>query len=152
MFKINLTGADETVRLSENAGLICAPRDIEAISDALEEVGENGDKSINNIAKVLASDVVRDWYGLFDEDGSQIEFDPELVSAVMSDPVVLQAFRDQYLNRLLYVREEGNASSPSQNGTSGAGETIAAPATKTARRAPTAKKSPKASKAKPSGG
>lgn len=153
MFKINLTGADETVRLSDSAGLVCAPRDIEILAEALQEVREaDKDLNMNALCTALAQDVVRGWFGLCDEAGNDIAFDPDLVPAVMSDPIVLQAFRDQYVNRLLYLREEGNGSTPSQNGTSGAGETTAKAAPKSARRAPTARKSPKASKAAKSGG
>lgn len=152
MFKINLTGADETVHLSEGAGLVCAPRDIETIGEVLQELQTDDEApSMNALAKALAQEVVHDWFGLCDENGTEIEFDPELVPAVMSDPLVIQAFRDQYFNRLLYMRAEGNGSTPSQNGTSGAAKTTAKPARKTARRAPTKKKSPRARKAATSG-
>lgn len=153
MFKINLTGADETVRLSEDAGLVCAPRDIETMGEILQDLRETEeDLTMNAMAKALAQEVVRGWYGLFDEGNAEIAFDPDLVPAVMSDPVVLQAFRDQYLNRLLYLREEGNGSTPSQNGTSGAEETTATAASKSAKPAPTARKGRSPSKAAKSGG
>ena len=154
MFKINLTGADETVRLSEDAGIVCAPRDLETLSEIMASAkGEDDDKlSMNELAKLLAAEVVHDWYGLVDEDGAEIDFDPELVAAVMSDPIVLQAFREQYLTRLLYVRDEGNGSTPSQNGTSGAARTTAKGARSTARRAPTQPKGRKAAKGATSGG
>ncbi len=153
MFKINLTGTDETVRLSEDAGLVCAPRDIDTIAEVLQGLGDDeGDRSLNAIAKALAAEVVHDWYGLFDEGGAAIEFDAELIPAVMSDPVVLQAFRKQYLDRLLYMREEGNGSTPSPNGTTGAAQDTAKAVPKSARRAPTGKKSRKPPKAATSGG
>lgn len=153
MFKINLTGSNETVRLSEGAGLICAPRDIDQLAETLQELKDSEeDSSVNALAVAVAEAVVRDWFGLFDEAGAEIKFDADLVPAVMSDPVVLQAFRHQYFERLLYMREEGNGSTPSQNGTTGADQDTAKAAPKSARRAPTAKKGRKAPKAAKSGG
>ena len=154
MFKINLTGGTETVRLSEDAGLECRPRDLETLHDVMQAMpDEDGDgPSLNNIASALANEVVEGWFGLVDEDGQVIKFAPDLVSAVMSDPIVVQAFRDQYFNRLLYLRDEGNDSTPSQNGTSGAAKTTAKGARQTARTARTKRKPRAASKAAKSGG
>lgn len=153
MFKINLTGADETVRLSENAGLVCAPRDIEMLAETLRDVQDKAEESsVNALTVAVAKAVIRDWFGLFDEDGAEIKFDADLIPAVMSDPVVLQAFRHQYFDRLLYLREEGNGSSPSRNGTTGADKGTAKAAPKTARRAPTGKKGRTAPKGATSGG
>lgn len=153
MFKINLTGAQETVRLSDDAGILCAARDLETLADVMSGLrsDEEEDFTLNELATALSQEVIEGWFGLCDESKNEIKFDRDLITAVMSDPVVHQAFRDQYVNRLLYLREEGNGSSPSPSGTTGADETTAKRAPQNAPRARTKSKNRKPPKGAKSG-
>lgn len=146
MLKINLTGKPEVVELGAGASLVCAPRDIQILSDAVDslELATEDEFDMLKLAFAVGKEVVQDWSGLVDTDGNEIAFDPDLIDVVLSDPQIMQPFRAEYMNRMLSLRAEGNGSQPSQNGTSAAGETTARAATKSAKPAPTKRKSRKA--------
>jgi len=67
----------------------------------------------------LAELAVTDWRGVADADGEPLEFRPAGLVHLLSDAVVADAFRRNYLKPIHEVVLEGNVSRPLPSGTSG---------------------------------
>lgn len=152
MLKLNLTNSPETIALPYGAFLTCAPNDVLTAQQVMADLaGEDDSFDIMAFHMALAQRQVTGWGGIHGQDGVEVPFAEDLVPAVLRDPVVMRRFREQYGNRALGLVAEGNGSSSSPDGISGADEDTAQPAPSAAPSVPTTSIAPAAPADKASG-
>ena len=80
------------------------------------------------LVKALGRLGIQDWQGVGDADGEPVPLTPEGVDALLDLWPMAEAFERLYLGPALLLDDEKNAFAPAPNGTSAAGQDIAAPA------------------------
>ena len=78
------------------------------------------------LVKALGRLAVLDWQGVGDADGEPVPLTPEGVDALLDLWPMAEAFERLYLGPALLLDDEKNACAPAPNGTSAAGQDIAA--------------------------
>lgn len=85
----------------------------------------DSDVRFAHLTNVIAGLVIIDWRGVGGEDGAPLAVTPDAVAALMAVPQLHRAFGAAFVAPAFLVVAEKNASAPSLNGTSAAGEIIA---------------------------
>lgn len=88
------------------------------------------------LSKALGQVAIIAWEGVGDAAGAPIEPSPPAIAALLDNWMIEAMWRKRYVDRLVALVTEGNASAPAPSGTSAAGATIAETATQGARTAP----------------
>ena len=78
------------------------------------------------LVKALGRLGIQEWEGVGDAEGEPLPVTPEGVDALLDLWPMAEAFERLYLGPALLLDEEKNASAPAPNGTSAAGQDIAA--------------------------
>ncbi|WP_373354071.1 hypothetical protein [Pseudoroseicyclus sp. CXY001] len=156
MFRLNLTNTEARVELLHGAALHCIPLDREMVIQAMDDAASTKEAPDNSVRPstrpaawvvLLAERTICGWSGIGDLAGEEEQpFDAALIPQLMKDAVVWQSFVTQYVSPYLQVIEEGNVSTASRNGTSGAGKNTAGAARRGAKSARSAPRQRKASK------
>ena len=79
------------------------------------------------LVKALGRLGIQGWEGVGDGEGEQLPVTPEGVDALLDLWPMAEAFERLYLGPALLLDDEKNACAPALNGTSAAGQDIAAP-------------------------
>ena len=101
------------------------------------------------IARNLARYGIEAWEGVGLDDDTPAEVTPETLCAFADQPGISERFVLHYLEPLINLATEGNASGPARNGTSAAGPNTAKTAERTKRPARAAKRSKTRKRARP---
>jgi hypothetical protein len=78
------------------------------------------------LVKALGRLGIQDWEGVGDGDGTPLPLTPEGIDALLDLWPMAEAFERLYLGPALLLDDEKNAFAPAPNGTSAAGQDIAA--------------------------
>jgi len=86
-------------------------------------------------AVALARLAIVEWEGVGDAKGTPVDPGPETIPALMDIWPIFEAFQTRYVQTVLLLEQEKNASAPSQPGSGAGARTTAGPATRRARTA-----------------
>lgn len=132
MIRLNLSLGPRWLSLGHGVEVLVEPLTavtlaIARTDPAIEALDNDTDSDVRfaHLTNVIAALVITDWRGVGDEGGAPLLATPEAVAALMAVPQLHRSFASSYVAPAFLVVAEKNASAPSLNGTSAAGEITA---------------------------